>query len=96
VLCRVRKALQRKLEQLASLNQASQAVTASLELNQMLAEIVSLASEVAASDYAGAALVDGEGRLGRSAYQAAREHVRVRASEPIRSKGTAALTRTMN
>jgi GAF domain-containing protein len=56
----------RRTAQLASLNQASQAVTASLELNQVLAEIVSLASKVATSDYAAVVLVDAEGRLSRS------------------------------
>jgi len=52
------EALKRRLEQLISLNKASQAVTASLELNQVLAEIVSLASEVVASDYAGVVLIN--------------------------------------
>jgi GAF domain-containing protein len=51
---------------LENLSLASQAVTASLELDQMLAEIVSLAGEVAASDYANVVLVDTQGRLGRS------------------------------
>jgi GAF domain-containing protein len=51
---------------LENLSQASQAITASLELDQMLAEIVSLAGEVAASDYANVVLVDTQGRLGRS------------------------------
>jgi GAF domain-containing protein/ActR/RegA family two-component response regulator len=62
----VEEALERRLEQLVSLNQASQTVTSSLELDQVLAEIVSLAGEVVASDYAGVVLVDEEGKLGRS------------------------------
>ncbi len=61
------EALKRRLAQLASLNRASQAVTASLEFDQVLAEIVSLAREVAASDYAGVVLVDEEGGFSRSA-----------------------------
>ena len=64
---RAEEALKRRLEQLISLSQASQAVTASLELDQVLAKIVSLAREVAASDYASVVLVDEEGRLGRGA-----------------------------
>jgi signal transduction histidine kinase/putative methionine-R-sulfoxide reductase with GAF domain len=64
---RAEEALKRKLEQLASLSRASQAVTASLELDQVLAEIVSLASQVATSEYAGVVLVDEEGRWSRSA-----------------------------
>ncbi len=64
---RAEEALKRRLEQLTSLNRASQAVTASLELDQVLAEIVSLAGEVVASDYASVWLVDEEGRLGQSA-----------------------------
>ncbi len=58
--------LKRRLEQLTSLNRASQAVAASLELDQVLAEIVSLAGEVVTLDYASVALVDEEGRLSRS------------------------------
>jgi PAS domain S-box-containing protein len=65
---RVEKALKHRMEQLASLNQASQMVTSSLELDQVLAKIVSLASEVAASDYAGVVLVNEEGRLESTEY----------------------------
>ncbi len=61
------RALERRLKQLASLSRASQAVAASLELDQVLAEIVSLAGEVAASDYASVILVDEKGKLSRSA-----------------------------
>ncbi len=64
---RVEQALERKMEQLAALIQASQAITASLELDQVLAEIVSLAGRVVAADYTSVVLIDGEGRLGRSA-----------------------------
>ncbi len=63
---RAEEALKRRLEQLASLNRASQTVTASLELDQVLAEIVSLAGEVVASDYASVGLVNEEGKLGQS------------------------------
>lgn len=58
--------LKRGLEQLASLNRVSQAMTASLELEQVLAEIVSLAREVVDLDYASIMLVDKEGKLDRS------------------------------
>jgi PAS domain S-box-containing protein len=60
-------ALEHRLEQLTALSQASQAVTASLELDQVLAKVVSLASEVVASDYTGVVLVDEAGDVGRSA-----------------------------
>ncbi|MCR4408182.1 MAG: PAS domain S-box protein [Anaerolineae bacterium] len=59
---RAEEALRLKVEQLDALNRASRAVTASLELNQVLAEIVSLASEMAAADYASVVLVDEFGR----------------------------------
>ncbi len=64
---RLEETLKRRVEQLAVLNRTSQAVTASLELNQVLAEIVSLAGEVVASDYAGVVLVDKEGKVSQSA-----------------------------
>jgi signal transduction histidine kinase/DNA-binding LacI/PurR family transcriptional regulator/putative methionine-R-sulfoxide reductase with GAF domain len=64
---RAEKALKHRLEQLAALSQASQAVTASLEPDQVLAEIVSLANEVVDSDYTGVLLVDDEGNMGQSA-----------------------------
>ena len=64
---RAEEALKLKVEQLAALSRASQAVTASLELDQVLAEIVSLASEVSASDYTSVVLVDESGRMGQSA-----------------------------
>jgi PAS domain S-box-containing protein len=64
---RAEEALELRVKQLAALSQASQAVTASLELDQVLAEIVSLASEVVGSDYTSVVLVDEAGHLGESA-----------------------------
>jgi PAS domain S-box-containing protein len=63
---RAEEALERRLGQLGALSQASRAVTASLELDQVLAEIVSLASGVVASDYTGVVLVDEAGNVSRS------------------------------
>jgi PAS domain S-box-containing protein len=59
--------LQHRMEQLVALNQASQAVTASLELEQVLTEVVSLASQVVTSDYSSVVLVDEAGQMGKSA-----------------------------
>jgi len=57
-----------KMEQLTSVSQATQAVTASLDLDHVLAEIVSLAGKVAPSNYASVVRVDEEGQIkGRSA-----------------------------
>ena len=56
-----------RIKQLAALSRASQAVTASLELDQVLAEIVSLTSEVVAADYISVVLVDASGLMGQSA-----------------------------
>jgi PAS domain S-box-containing protein len=64
---RAEEALKLRAEQLAALSQASQVVTASLELDQVLAEIVSLAGRVVASDYTSVVLVDEAGNIGRSA-----------------------------
>jgi PAS domain S-box-containing protein len=64
---RAEEALKRRMEQLAALSQMSQAVTASLELDQVLAEIVSLASKVVASDYTTVVLMDEAGKIGQSA-----------------------------
>jgi PAS domain S-box-containing protein len=55
--------LKHRVEQLTALSRASQAVTASLELQQVLDEIVSLAGEVTGSDYTTVAMVDEEGNL---------------------------------
>jgi signal transduction histidine kinase/CheY-like chemotaxis protein/HAMP domain-containing protein len=52
------------VEQLATLNQAFQAVTASLDTDRILAEIVSLASELVRSDFTSVVLVDKGFRLG--------------------------------
>ena len=65
------EALKRKVEQLAALGRTSQAVTASLELDQVLAKIVSLTSEVVAADYTSVVLVDEAGHLGESAENVA-------------------------
>ncbi|MDY7039864.1 MAG: PAS domain S-box protein, partial [Chloroflexota bacterium] len=61
------EALSRRVQQLAALSKASQAVTASLELDQVLAEIVSLAGDVLSSDYTSVVLVDETAQIGRSA-----------------------------
>ncbi len=63
----VEEVLRLRVEQLDALSQASQAVTASLELDQVLARIVSLAHGVVGSDYTGVVLVDETGRIGQSA-----------------------------
>jgi PAS domain S-box-containing protein len=56
------EALRRRVKQLTALNQASQTVTASLELEQVLNGIVSLAGEVTDSDYTSVVMVDEEGK----------------------------------
>jgi PAS domain S-box-containing protein len=55
--------LEGRVKQLTGLNQLSQAVTASLEMEQVLGGIVSLIGEIAYSDYTTAVMVDEEGRL---------------------------------
>jgi PAS domain S-box-containing protein len=55
--------LERRVKQLTALNRASQAVNASLELEQVLDEIVSLAGEVTESDYTTVVMVDEKGEL---------------------------------
>jgi PAS domain S-box-containing protein len=57
--------LERRMKQLTALNQASQAVTASLELDRVLDRIISLADEVTNSDYVSVVIMDEEGRLVR-------------------------------
>ncbi|MFL7793464.1 MAG: GAF domain-containing protein [Anaerolineae bacterium] len=64
---RAEEALKHRLEQLAALSQASQAVTAFLEPDQVLAEIVSLANGVVDSDYTSVILVDETGKIRQSA-----------------------------
>ncbi|TET50547.1 MAG: PAS domain S-box protein, partial [Anaerolineales bacterium] len=61
------EAVRLRVDQLSALARASQAVTASLELDQVLAEIVSLAGDVSASQYTGVVLVDDNGTVGKSA-----------------------------
>jgi signal transduction histidine kinase len=61
------EALERRAKQLAALGRATQAVTASLNLAQVLSEIVSLAGEVVATDYTSVVLVDEAGDIGESA-----------------------------
>jgi PAS domain S-box-containing protein len=63
---RAEEALKFKMEQLVALSRASRAVTASLDLDQLLEEVMSLAGEVVASDYASVVLVDETGRITRS------------------------------
>ena len=64
---RVEQALALKVKQLTALSWASQAVTTSLDPSQVLAEIVSLASQVVDSDHTSVVLVDEAGRMGQSA-----------------------------
>jgi PAS domain S-box-containing protein len=61
------KALEDRMKQLTALSLASQAVAASLELDEVLKEVVSLAGEAVGSDYTSVALIDEEGNLSRSA-----------------------------
>ncbi len=53
--------LQRRLEQLTALNRASQAVSASLDLDATLNEIVALSRQVSGAEYASVLLVDESG-----------------------------------
>jgi PAS domain S-box-containing protein len=62
----IEDALKHRLEQLAALSQASQAMTTFLEPDQVLAEIVSLANGVVDSDYTGVILVDEANNVGQS------------------------------
>lgn len=57
------EALMLRLAQLSAVSQASQAVAISLDLNQVLAEVTSLAGKVTASDYVSIVLVDEAGRV---------------------------------
>ena len=63
---RAEEALKRRLEQLTALNQSSQVMTASLELDQVLNQIVALASAVVEVDYTSVVLVDEAGRVSQS------------------------------
>jgi two-component system cell cycle sensor histidine kinase/response regulator CckA len=62
-----REDLQVRISQMSALTRGSLAVTASLEVEAVLAEIVSLATEVAGADTASAVLVDELGRPEESA-----------------------------
>jgi PAS domain S-box-containing protein len=64
---RAEEALEKRVQQLAALGKASRAVTASLDLDQVLGEITALASEVVPSDYVSVALVDEGGHIEESA-----------------------------
>ena len=52
-----------RMRQLAVLNEVSQAVTSSLDLDRVLTEIVSLTDRVVPNDYASIVLVDEQGRV---------------------------------
>jgi len=60
---RAEQALKHRMAQLTALGQAAQAVTASLDLDKVLTQVISLAHEVAASDYISVALVDKGGQM---------------------------------
>lgn len=64
---RAQEDLQSRVKQLAALGDASRAVTASLESDQVLGEITSLASKVVPADYVSVALVDESGDIEQSA-----------------------------
>jgi len=59
---RLFKQAQRRLQSLASLNQASQVIAASLDVKEVLEQIVSLAGSVVNSDYTSVILLDEEGK----------------------------------
>jgi PAS domain S-box-containing protein/putative nucleotidyltransferase with HDIG domain len=63
---RAEEALRLRMEQMMALNQASQAVTTSLDLDQVLTEVMSLAGKVVGSDYTSVVLVDEAGHISRS------------------------------
>ena len=54
---------QHRLESLSNLNRASQALTSSLEVQEVLGQIVDLTSSVVNSDYTSVALLDEKGQL---------------------------------
>ncbi len=60
------QALKRRLKQVTALSQASQVVTASLDLDEVLSEIILLADEVLDVDHTGVVLVDEDGRIGQT------------------------------
>ncbi len=59
------ESLKLRVEQLVAINQVSQAVATSLDLEQVLAEVMNLAGRVAASDYVSIVMVDEAGRISR-------------------------------
>ncbi len=59
------EALKKRMEQLVALNQASQAVATSLDLDQVLVEVMSLAGKVVGSDFTSVVLVDEAGHISR-------------------------------
>ncbi len=61
------KDLQIRMEQLDALSRACQIVTASLDLNQVLNEIITLAKRLTQADYGGIVLVDEQGHIGQHA-----------------------------
>jgi PAS domain S-box-containing protein len=62
---RAEEALRLRVEQLSALSQASQAVTMSLDLDQVLTEVMSLAGKVVGSEYTSIVLVDEVGHISR-------------------------------
>ncbi len=63
---KMERRLERKLEEVTALSQASRAMTASLDLDQVLSEIISLASDVLDSDYTSVMLVDEKGEINQT------------------------------
>ncbi len=61
------EALKLRLKQLGALSRASQVVAATLAIDDVLQEVVSLANEAVSSDYTGVVLIDESGNLVRSA-----------------------------
>ncbi|PWH16682.1 MAG: hypothetical protein DDG59_09050 [Anaerolineae bacterium] len=61
------KDLQLRMEQLDALSRACQIVAASLDLEQVLQEIVTLAKRLTQADYGGIVLVDESGQIGKHA-----------------------------
>ncbi|MFN3309267.1 MAG: HD domain-containing phosphohydrolase, partial [Anaerolineales bacterium] len=61
------KNLQLRMEQLDALSQACQIVTASLDLDRVLQEIIALAKRLTQADYGGIVLVDEAGHVGQHA-----------------------------
>ncbi len=59
---RAERSLQERLTQLTALSRASQVVSASLDLETTLDEIVALSKEISGADYASVVLVDEDGR----------------------------------